>query len=368
MTDHQDEVTDLRDDATSRRRVLLGTGAIVGLAGCLGFGDDAENTTTGTGSRTDAATTTPASTTTGAETTTDAETSTESEATETEEEGPGYKQDHWHGRLFFEVDGDFVNFDQSKYYLDSIEDERPETVYFHFHGTAAHGPNEWSNEKQVVTFERALNLLPGIGYDTAGGSHVITYDGTTYDASRAGTSISIHRGTDSVDPTTYEVQHDDNFWVSVRTDGGSGGSGGTTTATSTESEGSGDARTGKLFVDVNNRRLEYEAGATDGNASGFEFRDDDQPSTWYDTGEATTLADALDALPDIEYEQASGGKHVVTYDANDSFDGTYRETASETQVLVRQRTNPVDPASYQLQDGDAVWVYVHTTNAPDNEH
>jgi hypothetical protein len=59
----------------------------------------------------------------------------------TPSEAPGYIDYHWHGQLFFEIDGELVDFDRPKYYLDNIEQERPETVYFHFHDSA-HGPNE----------------------------------------------------------------------------------------------------------------------------------------------------------------------------------------------------------------------------------
>jgi len=365
----------MTDRRATRRRVLLGTGALLGLAGCLGSGDETGGSTrssppsndtavTRTGSATTASTGSATSTPTGSATTdgtaTPTETATASETpseaeseTETDDAGPGYIRDHWHGRLFFEIDGELVDFDRPKYYLDTIEDERPETVYFHFHDSA-HGPNEWSNEKRIVTFQRALNLLPGIGYEQRDGAHRVTYEGTTYDGSRTGTDVTVHRGTERIDPTTYEVRHDDNFWVRIRTASGS----------PTETT----VRSGLLVVDVNNRRLEFGPAARRAGSDRFEFRDDDEPYTWYSAGDPVTLERALATVPTLTYDQNGDGAHVVTYEADDALGGTYRETDDATQIIVRQRTTPVDPASYTLRDGDIIWVYVHTANAPDNEH
>lgn len=328
---------------STRRRVLFGVGTLVGLAGCAGLvGDEPNRTPTPWDEPQETTTTRP-------------ETPTEtSSPTETEAEGPGYKENHWHGRLFLEIDGDLVDFAHPKYHLETIEDDRPEAVYFHFHETA-HGPNEWSNEKRIVTFERALNLLPGIRYHQRSGEHVVTYEGTTYDASRPSVTVSVHRGTERIDPPTYEVQHDDNFWVAVRTDDGA--------------ESAAEERTGKLVVDVNNHRLDF--GAEPYRLAGsdrFEFRDDGNPYTWYNAGDPVTLAHALGTLPDVVYDQDSDGGHVITYEGDGQLGGTYHEAADATQIIVRQRTAPVDPTTYELRNGDIVWVYVHTSNAPDNEH
>lgn len=334
----------------TRRRVILGSGILVGLAGCASLSDGAS---TSTATETTGATATESSATTQ----TDTETETTS-STESGDDGPGYKDDHWHGRLFFEVDGDLVDFDQPKYYLDTIEDDRPETVYFHFHEGSAHGPNEWSNEKQIVTFERGLNLLPGIRYEQNGGNHVVTYEDTTYDASESGTSISIHEGTGKIDPTSHEVEHSDNFWVRIQT-GDDSNSG----------DGDEDARSGTLIVDVNNRRLDFSADAyREADSETFEFRDDGNPYRWYSEAESVTLEQALNTLPDLEYSRANGGEHEITYETDDDHAGSYRSGTDATRIITRQRTTDVEPTNYELQDGDIVWVYVHTSDAPDNEH
>ncbi|GGN94823.1 hypothetical protein [Haloarcula pellucida] len=325
----------MSDKNPTRRRILLGASTLVGLAGCTSLGAD-EATTPETTQQKASDTASPTETVS---------------QTATEEDVPGYIEDHWHGRLFVEIDGDIVDFAQPKYYLDNIEDERPETVYFHFHDSA-HGPNEWSNEKQVVTFERALNLLPGIEYTRRDGDHVVGYEGTTYDGADDGTDVSVHRGTERIDPTTYEVENGDDFWVSVRT---------------AEGSTAGSDRSGQLVVDVNNRRLN-EGGETFRrvDTDQFEFRDDGERYRWYNTGEPVTVAEALGALPNVEYRQDSAGDHVFDYGTGGDLGGTYHDAADATEILVRQRATPVDPTTYELQDGDVVWVYVHTDNAPNN--
>jgi len=323
---------------TRRRFVQASSAATIGaLAGCSGLGSGSTSTPTES-----------------EETQTSSPTTTQT----TDESGktPGYIEYHWHGKLFMDVDGDLVDFTQPKYYLDNID--RQEAVYFHFH-ESAHGDNEWSNEKQTVTFAEGLNLLPGIEYQRANGSNVISHEGTTYDGREQGTAVRIYEGTEEIDPTGHQVRHGENYWIHVDT--GSGSSNG--------SEGDDGARTGKLLVDVNNRRLNfadeyYRSESTDQ----FGFHDDGNPYQWYNEGEAVTLQTALNTLPNIEYSQGDGGKHVIEYNTGESYTGTYRDAAEATEILVRRRAKPLDPTQYELQDGDVIWVYVHTSEAPDNEH
>ncbi|WP_440008412.1 hypothetical protein [Halomicrococcus sp. SG-WS-1] len=332
------------------RRAILGSTAatLASLAGCAGLGDESNPSTT---SRTTSRTTTRTTTRTTERTTTE---TTEQTTTETtSEEEPGYIDYHWHGQLFFDIDGELVDFDRPKYYLDNIEQQRPETVYFHFHDSA-HGPNEWSNEKEVVTFARGLNLLPGISYSKRGGDHVVEYEGTTYHGGQSGTEVSIHEGTENIDPTRHEVAHDDQYWVSVSTGDSSNG---------------GASRSGKMMFDVNNRRLDFSASKyRRAGTKRFQFQDSDPPYfRWTSDGDPITLAEVFEQLPDITYRNDDG--HVVRYAGGGDHDGTYRERDRGTNIVVRQRATPVDPTSYELQDGDVIWVYVHAPDkAPENEH
>lgn len=333
----------------TRRRFLTVAGSTfsVGIAGCSDSESAEQSTPTGTES--------PMAT--GA----NSPTSTEEESpTGTEDEGPGYKANHWHGRLFFELDGELVDFDQPKYFLKNLEDENPDTVYFHFHeGVENHGPNEWSNEKKIVTFQRALNLLPGISYDRQNGNHVVEYEGTTYDATRSGMDVSVHRGTETIDPTTYEVRHDDNFWVRATSED----------AQRTASPSHGDADVGTLILDINNHRADFSrAKYVDGGSDTFHFHDDGNPNMWYKEGRVT-LQEALNGLPDISYEQ-SDGNHVLSYENGDypdhsrQFDGG----ASPHEILIRERTTDIDPTTYEPKAGDIIWIYVHSSVVTDNEH
>lgn len=328
----------------NRRRFLLtsGVGTLTALTGCFGDTNDDGSPATSTD---------PATPTRGDDgTATGTETQTANESRDT----PGYKQYHWHGKLFVDIDGDLVDFTQSKYYLDNLQDENPETVYFHFH-KSAHGPNEWSNEKKVVTFARGLNLLPGIAYEKRGETHAVTYEGTTYDGQKQGTSVKVHEGTEAIDPTSHQVRHDDNYWVQIDTQEGS-------------NDESGGARTGKLLFDVNNRRLNFDRDTyRSASTEQFGFRDDDEPYRWYNEGEPVTLETALNTLPNVEYSQENG-EHAIRYKSGEKFDGTYRHADDATEIIVRQRADAVDPTSYELQNGDIIWVYVHTSDAPDNEH
>lgn len=340
----------------SRRRFLhvAGASALAGLAGCTSIEESSTPHGADTPAPTDTAVDTTATPTDDA-----ADTDTPGETAEPEE-GPGYKDYHWHGRLFFEVNGELVDFRQPKYYLENVEDDRPETVYFHFHADPeTHGPNEWSNEKKVVTFARALNLLPGIGYERQAGEHVVTVEGTTYDARRSGTSISVHAGTESIVPTSYEVQHDDNFWVQVTTGD----------AKRTVSPAHDGADLGTLLFDVNNLRVDFSREKyLQGGSDAFHFHDDGHPYLWYKEG-SITLQEALNSLSGIDYGR-TGGHHVVEYhdDNHVSHSRKFDGGSSRHEIIVRQRTTDIDPTSYDLQAGDIVWIYVHSEVVPDNEH
>lgn len=121
----------------------------------------------------------------------------------------GENGDHWHGKLLVEVNGDRMNFAQSRYY-----DADP---YIHFH--EGEGRNVWHNEQRVVTFEYIINSVPGINYEAAGDGSVLTIDGTTYESSDLDTIIKYQQRDTEVDPSEHEVQDGDILWVLVNTNG-----------------------------------------------------------------------------------------------------------------------------------------------------
>lgn len=343
------------DRERTRRRVLAttGTGLALCVAGCASLGSD------GGESPTDTATATPTATPTATETATD----TEPESpTETDEKGPGYKDYHWHGRLFFEVNGDLVSFAQPKYYLKNIEDEHPDAVYFHFHeNDENHAPNEWSNEKKIITLQRGLNLIPGIGYEQQAGKHVVTYEGTTYDARQSGTSITIKEGQRAIDPTSYQVKHDDDYYVQIISED----------AKRNATPAHSGADLGTLLFDLNNIRVDFSREkylGPEAASQAFHFHDDGHPYMWYKEG-SVTLAEALNALPGIGYSQHSGS-HVIEFqdDQRAAYSRTYDGSASEHEITIKQRTTPIDPTTYELGAGDVIWVYIQSEFLPKNEH
>ncbi|MFH5802332.1 hypothetical protein [Haladaptatus sp. CMAA 1911] len=349
----------------TRRSVLGSTGlALTSLAGCVGLGGTSNDSTTTnsttTNSTTRASTTRTTSSRETTQTTTRTQTetqtteaTTETSETTTTEEGPGYKDYHWHGQLFFDIDGELVNFDRPKYYLDNLEKQHPETVYFHFH-KSAHGPNEWSNEKKVITFERGLNLLPDISYEKRGSNHVVGYDGTTYHGGQSGIEVAIRERTEDIDPTSYEIQHADQFWISV--------------STGNESNANGGTRSGKMMFDINNKRLDFTASKYQrAGTNQFQFENSEPPYyDWTSAGDSITLAEVFDQLPDITY--SNNGGHIIEYSSGDRYDGIYKSRSNGTEISIRQRASDIDPTLYELQDGDIIWVYVHSDAAPDNEH
>lgn len=342
-----------------RRRLLLTSAGLVGIAGCTGTDGGSTDTEQPSGTATDSATPGPTDSPTDAPEATETETDQE---TATEDEGPGYKSNHWHGRLFFEVNGELVNFRQPKYYLENIEDDDPDAVYFHFHKDPDnHGPNEWSNEKKIVTFEEALNLLPDIGYEQNGGNHAVTFNGTTYKGGSSGTSISVHNQTEQIDPTSYEVQHGDDFWVQVTSDD----------AKRNVSPSHGGADLATLVFDINNLRVDFSEDRFLGEENGtdaFHFHDDGHPNLVYLEG-STTLAEGLNGLTDISYEQ-SNGNHVIDYYTEQHPDHSrlYDSNEPQHEITIRQRTQPVDPTSHEMSAGDIIWIYVKSTVVPENEH
>lgn len=264
---------------------------------------------------------------------------------------PGYIGNHWHGRLFLDIDGDLLQFHQPKYYLHNLEAENPDAVYFHFH-KGQHGANEWSNEKRTVTLEQGLNLLPDINYNRYRDSHVISVNGTEYRGFDRGVSIDIYRDTEPVDPSEYTVQNRDHFWIKIRTNN------------TDESRN----RTGRLVVDFNNLRKRYAPQTLrDTDTDRFEITaTNDGRHRWVNTGDTITFADALNAVPNLEYSFEDG--HALTNDARPDYSGTFTADSQATTLLFRQRMHAVDPREYELQDDDILWVYVHSKRLPDNNN
>lgn len=97
---------------------------------------------------------------------------------------------HGHGLINVTIDGRELDFSQSEYQTQA----RP----FHFEGGNG---RVWHKHAPGVTLEYAMATLGiGVGEDT------VTFEGTTYRDSDAGTNVTVSVNGDSVTPTDYELE------------------------------------------------------------------------------------------------------------------------------------------------------------------
>ncbi|MBX0324299.1 hypothetical protein EGH21_14815 [Halomicroarcula sp. F13] len=115
------------------------------------------------------------------------------------------EQQHIHGDMTVTVDGEEVDFSRSKY--------QSNDRYFHFEG----GEGEyWHSHSSNVTLNYALDSLNGVNVT----EDTITFNGTTYDSSDSGTTISIEVDGESVQPSEYYLKDGDDVQITIeRTEG-----------------------------------------------------------------------------------------------------------------------------------------------------
>jgi len=107
---------------------------------------------------------------------------------------------HEHGYLFVEIDGEAVDFSESKYVIEE-SDAAPE---FHFHDYDE--DERWHMEGEWLTLAEALDLLAEMEYAAENGAHVLTVEGEVYDE-RDGDEITITERTDGeIEPEEYELR------------------------------------------------------------------------------------------------------------------------------------------------------------------
>lgn len=112
---------------------------------------------------------------------------------------------HAHGHVEMTVDGEAVNFSQSKYQTPA------EHRYFHFESGSA---PRWHAHSWSVTLEYAMGTFPGIEVT----NDSVTYNGTTYDRNDPGTNVSITVNGDAVEPGSYHLKDGDSVHIEVTTD------------------------------------------------------------------------------------------------------------------------------------------------------
>lgn len=112
-------------------------------------------------------------------------------------------QQHIHGPMTFEVDGEEVDFSEDKY----------QSGHKHFHFEGGHD-NPWHAHSYSITLEWAMNSLDGIEVS----ENSVTYDGTTYDGSDSDTTVTIEVNGESVDPSEYFLKDGDQVNIVVETE------------------------------------------------------------------------------------------------------------------------------------------------------
>lgn len=113
---------------------------------------------------------------------------------------------HAHGHVEMVVDGEPVNFSRARY---QTPDEH---TYFHFESGSA---PRWHAHSWSVTLEYAMGTFPGIEVT----NDSITYNGTTYDRSDPGTTVSITVNDEPVEPGSYYLKDGDSVHIEVTTNG-----------------------------------------------------------------------------------------------------------------------------------------------------
>ncbi|QLG29733.1 hypothetical protein HUG10_19195 (plasmid) [Halorarum halophilum] len=112
-------------------------------------------------------------------------------------------QQHIHGPITFEVEGEELDFSEDRYQTNH--------QLFHFEGGHA---EPWHAHSWSMTLEWAMNSLDGINVT----ENSVTYDGTTYDGSDSDTTVTIEVNGESVDPSEYYLKDGDNVNIVVETE------------------------------------------------------------------------------------------------------------------------------------------------------
>lgn len=113
---------------------------------------------------------------------------------------------HIHGDITFAVNGTEVDFSEERYQTNH--------QLFHFEGGHA---DPWHAHSYSITLKWAMDSLDGIEVS----EDSVTYNGTTYDDSDAGTTVTIEVNGEPVDPSEYYLKDGDTVRIVVETEGGS---------------------------------------------------------------------------------------------------------------------------------------------------
>lgn len=113
------------------------------------------------------------------------------------------------GTIDVTVDGEPVDLTADRFQAEYAD----ESIRFHFHD----GDEQWYMEGERVTFAEGIDLLPRFGYERDGDAHVVTVDGTTYDAGDADVEVAFRVDGEAVDPVEHDVRDGEHLVVEITT-------------------------------------------------------------------------------------------------------------------------------------------------------
>ncbi|WP_101294257.1 hypothetical protein [Halegenticoccus soli] len=185
-----------------------------------------------------------------------------------------------------------------------------------------------------VTLAEALST---VGVDAS--ADVVRYDGRTYRASDAGTSLHFRVNGEEVDPRSYALQDGDEVWVTVET-----------AETDVDPPGKYiDADRshvhGTIEFVVDGETVDFSRDEYQGRDAYFHFEDGDG-SYWHAHTWAMTIEYAMGTLPGITVQDGA-----LTYGGE-----SYSDSDAGTTVTVEVNGEPVNPEEYFLKDGDHVRI------------
>ncbi|WP_306052329.1 hypothetical protein [Natronococcus wangiae] len=211
-----------------------------------------------------------------------------------------------------------------------------------------HPRDEWSAaDRERLTVAEAVDALPGHGY-RRNDWRALTVGETSYDETDVATELAFFVDDSLVDPDAYELEDGDSIVVEITTDG----------AVSYEEDSSFIDASGEIDVLVDGEpfdltRDRFQAEHAEDHAMAFHLHEISE--RWYvEDWERVTLGGGLDLLPHVSYARTEG-RHVLAIDET-----AYDERTAGTELAFFVDGELVNPAAYDLEDGEEVLVEITT--------
>ncbi|WP_323191213.1 MoaD/ThiS family protein [Halostella sp. PRR32] len=291
--------------------IVLIVGALVLAAGCTGIGGDETNTETETIENSNATAGDEANATDDGS----AETTTAADAAAT-------------GKIAVAVNGTR---------LDITEEYNSSSEAFRVNDSAN---DVWHRSNETVTLAEALATL---GLEAT--ADTLTHDGTTYDDSANGTTVTVRVNGEAVDPERYELQDGDEVWVVATTSE-------TNTSAPEEHIRHEDLHVhGNITFEVDGEEVDFSRDKyQNADHSQYFHFENGAGEPWHAHAWNVTLGYGMSTLEGINVTEDS-----VTYENE-----TYVDGENGASVSVEVNGEPVDPNGYVLKDGDSIRIVVDT--------